>query len=528
MDPVALLLTSPALRAREAIGGTFERRPMARAFLFAFFGLLPGAAVLAQSPAAAPSGGTPPAAAGIAAAKGPDAARAETEAVLVTLATKANGGDGEAARKLVAQVVSGAAVTMDASFRREVEAASETEANRILAVTLLRTADETLHSLGIACVDKAIQGRSPLAMELKARILLEGRFGVGKSVEKAVELLRQARQLPGSVEADRLLGDLALTGTGMPKDAAIALEYYRRGAEAGSNPCKLALHRLYREGVELPRDPVEAERHGRAAAESGDAEAAFELGLFYERFSGDTPEWLRASEWMRTAAERGHAAAALRLAEYHLEGRLGPVNSAEGVRLLRVAAGLGSGEAAFRIGEAYKEGTHLPLDAVASTAWFARAAEAGNAPAENAYGLALATGAGIKADPAAAAEWFRKAAEQGSLDAKVNLGELHQHGVGVERDAALASGFFEEAARAGSGIGAHKLAEFLAASGGAAGSDPVAPAFWADRAVSLGRNEAADLAGRLRAGLTPERRAELDRRLAAEKAKGGTAKSVAN
>jgi len=436
----------------------------------------------------------------------------EAEGVLVSLVRKANGGTEESARAQVAEILKATPVTMDATFQKEVESATPVEANRILGVTLLRTGIPALEKEGMACIEKAIQGESALAMELKAQILLEGRFGLEKSIDAAVELLKTARQLPGASESHRLLGDLALSGTGMPKDAAIALEYYRRGAEKGSLSCQLALHRLFREGRALPKDPIEAERYGRAAAGTGDAAAAYELGQFYEQFCGEAPEWLRAAEWMRTASERGSLPATLRLAEYHLEGKLGTVNSTEGIRLLRQAASLGSGEACFRIGEAYKNGIHLPQDGVASTAWFRVAADLGDALGENAYGLSLATGVGTRADPKAAVVWFRRSAEQGNLDAKVNLGELYRHGVGVERDPAKAQSFFEEAARAGSPLAAYKLADFLstAADGSAA---ILEAAFWAGRAAALHQPEATALSDQLRGRLNEAQRTELDRRL---------------
>lgn len=437
----------------------------------------------------------------------------ETEQVLVALARKANGGDENAARALAAEILKVTPVTMDESFRRDVEAATEIEANRILGIALLRTGNPALEARGLAYIDKAIQGQSALAMELKAQALLEGRFGLAKSTDEAVSLLKTARQLPGAAESHRLLGELALVGAGMPKDPAIALEYFRRGVEAGALSCSLALHRLFRDGRELPKDLIEAERYGRTAAEAGNAEAAYEMGIFYERYSEGAPEWLRAAEWMRKAADQGNLAAILRLAGYHLGGTLGSVNSAEGIRLLRAAADIGSSEAAFRIGDAYKEGVHLPKDFVASTAWFRVGAELGDATAANAYGLALATGNGIRNDPVAAANWFRLAAEQGNLDAKVNLGELHQHGVGVELDLIKAKTFLEEAALKGSAVGAQKLAELLATGGTAVPADPAEAAFWAARAVALGNSGAAKLAGQLRGRLSAPQQSDLERRL---------------
>ncbi len=448
-------------------------------------------------------------------AKPSAAERAET--VLVSLAKKANGGDEAAARDLVKRLLALGPVSMDESFENEVAAASPTEAARIFGLTLLRTGQAQFEEQGMSSLEQAVAGGSVLAMEAMAQILLEGRFGRERSVTKAVELLKDARQLPGATEAHRLLGDLALAGTGMPQDPAIALEYYRRGAEAGAVSCLLALHRLFREEGQFPKDLVEAERYGKAAAEAGGAAAigaaaAWEMGRFYELYASEEPQWLRAAEWLRQAVERGHVEAALRLSDYHLEGRIGAVDSAEGIRLLRAVAALGNAEACYRIGDAYRQGVHLPQDPVAATAWFRIAADFGHPGAENAYGLALATGQGVSSDPAAARTWFERAAKQGSVDAKTNLGELHQFGLGGARDAREAARHFEEAARAGSLLAAEKLARLLSEE--AALRDLPRAAYWAARAAAGDRTEAVALARDLRGQLSSEQREELDRALA--------------
>lgn len=445
---------------------------------------------------------------------------ADARTVLTALAVKANGGDAKAASVLVDRILAGSPVALGVGFQKEVEAASGTEAARILGLTLLRTGNTAFEKEGLALIDKAVEGESVLAMEVLAQILLEGEFGREKSVEGAIELLKRARQLPGASEAHRILGDLAKEGRGMPKDPVLAIEYYRRGAEAGAVSSMLALHRLFRSDGEGARDLVEAERLGRNAAESGSLEAILEMAAFYERYSENAPEWLRSADWLRRAADMGSPEAALRLADLHFQARLGPANSEEGVRLLRAAASMGSAVACLRIGEAYREGKHLPEDPVAATAWTRISAEMGLAAAENAYGLALISGSGVISNPTEALAWFRRAAEKGSADAKVNLGELHQHGVGVAKDAAAAEKFYREAAVAGHGIGQEKLAGVLSAPE-ATGSKSLEAAFWAARAVASGRTGVSALAEKLRESLPPEERTRLDEALASGVAPDG-------
>jgi len=373
----------------------------------------------------------------------------DAAALLTTLAMKSNGGDEAAARELTTRLLDGTGAKADAAFAQEVEEATAPEAARILGLTLLRSGKQELQGEGLSLLRLAVEEGSVLAMEVMARILIDGEFGQAVAVDEAVALLRKARQLPGASEAHRLLGDLSLSGTGMPKDAAIAIESYRQGAGAGSVACLLALHRLFLAGDPVPKDLAEAERYGRAAAEQGSVEASLELATFYEQHVESAPNWLEAGEWLRRAAERGSPGAALRLANYYLSSKPGFTDPAEGIRFLRVAAGLGDAEACFLIGQAYKEGVNLPLDPVASTAWIRIAGDFGLPQAENAYALNLLSGYGVASNPTEAVAWLQRAADRALPEAMLNLATLYEQGVGVAADPALAFRYYNAAVEAG-------------------------------------------------------------------------------
>lgn len=385
----------------------------------------------------------------------------DVAALLTKLAMKANGGDETAAKTLTTRLLEGAPAKADAAFAREVEAATRPEASRILGLTLLRSGKPELQAEGLAFLRDAVKERSVLAMEVMARILLDGEFGQTVDLDEAIALLRKARQLPGAAEAYRLLGDLSLSGKGLPKDAALAIEYYRQGAEAGSIGSMLALHRLFLAGDPVPKDLAAAEHYGRVAAERAGGEATLELVNFYEREVAGAPNWALAGEWLRRAADQGNREAARRLADYYLSARPGFPDPAEGIRLLRAAAGQGDAEACFRIGRAYQEGVHLPLDPVASSAWFRIAGDFGFALAENAYGLSLMSGYGVASNPTEAVLWFKRAADHGLAEALLNLAILHEGGVGVEVDEALALKYYRAAAIAGLEDASSRLTRFL-------------------------------------------------------------------
>lgn len=437
----------------------------------------------------------------------------DPEMLLRELALKANDGDDAAARSLADRLLSAMPAQVDPAFAAEVKAAGPAESARLLAMIILRSEVPEFRKDGMALLEKAVAASSVAATENLALILLEGRHGQSRDTARAIELLRRARQMPGAKESHRLLGDLARRGEGMPKDAALAIEYYLRGAEAGSVGCRIALHRLYRDPEGGAHDPVAAEQQGRAAVDGGSAEAAYELGIYYESYVEGAPNWSRAAEWLKKALEKGHGPAAERLADYAFEGRLGRVDPTEGTRLLREAAGLGDGGACLRIAAFYEKGEILPQDPVASTAWIRIAASFGYGPAENAYGLRLTNGFGVASDPAEAARWFAKAGARGVADGQVNLGLLLENGIGVAADPVEARRLFLAAAEAGHGVAQERLARLYSEGADVAARDPLEAAFWSARAERSGVKGAGDLAIKLRTALSPSQAADLDRRL---------------
>lgn len=443
----------------------------------------------------------------------PVSAQGDPVALLRLLALKANDNNEEVAKSLADRLLSAMPAQVDPAFVAEVEGAGPAESARLLAMIILRSEVPEFRKEGMTLLEKAVAGSSVAATENLALVFLEGRHGQPRDTTRAIELLRRARQMPGAKEAHRILGDLAWRGEGMPKDVALAIEYYLRGAESGSVGCRVALHRLYRDPEGGAHDPVAAEQQGRAAVESGSAEAAYELGIYYERYVEGAPNWSRAAEWLKKGMEGGYGPAALRLADFAFEGRLGRIDPTEGTRLLREAAGLGEGEACLRIAAFYEKGEVLPQDPVASTAWIRIAASFGYGPAENAYGLRLANGFGVSSDPAEAARWFAKAAARGVPDGQVNLGLLLENGIGVAADPAEARRLFLVAAEAGQGVAQERLARLFSEGADVAARDPLEAAYWAARAERTGVSGAGDLAAKLRTALSASQVSELDRRL---------------
>jgi len=443
----------------------------------------------------------------------PDADKVRPE--LQALAEKANGGDTAAALELANRVLASGNPTMASELYLKAAQGNQVEAQEKLALLLLASDNPAFWPNGHSWLDKAIEGGSVIAMEKQALILVNGTNGRERSVEEAIRLLNRARQLPGAKETFFILGNLAAQGIGMPQDGAIALANFQEGAQRGSVPCMVALHKLYRDGAIVPKDLAKAEQFGRQASDLGDPEAAYQLGVFHETSkSPGSPDWQEAGRWLKLASDRGFGGATTRLATYQMNGKLGKADPVEAIRLCRLAADQGDAEACFQLSSFYREGKDLPKDAVASAAWCKLAAQRGLAVAQNEYGILLVGGLGVTRNPAEAAQWFQNAAQQQIPAAFFNLAALYENGVGISANPGEAFRLYEAAAKANHAGAQSRLAVLLESGRLTGAADPVGAAYWAERSA---RNDpsAVELAKKLSEPLTADQKGELQRRLKA-------------
>ena len=146
------------------------------------------------------------------------------------------------------------------------------------------------------------------------------------------------------------------------------------------------------------------------------------------------------------------------------------------VKQLRVQASEGDVEAQYQLGLRYAQGDGLPADLATAVGWHRKAAAQGHPEAQLALGRALTSGTGVPKDIAAGHYWYRQAAERGLRAAQLTLG------------ATLVQG-------------------------GEIPADPVAGVAW----LRIAGATVAELEGKsldaLEAKLTPEQRAEVEKRV---------------
>ena len=121
--------------------------------------------------------------------------------------------------------------------------------------------------------------------------------------------------MAGYVEAQFVLGKRYRDGDGVAADAAAAVKWFLRAAEAGHAGAVNSLANCYDKGTGVAVDFVKAIALYTRASEAGNSVAQFNLGMRYLiGSSGVACDVAKAREWLARAAAGGVAQAAAPLA----------------------------------------------------------------------------------------------------------------------------------------------------------------------------------------------------------------------
>ena len=144
----------------------------------------------------------------------------------------------------------------------------------------------------------ASPGRADLAQGLGAY--------AGGSYAKARRELEPLAEA-GNAVAQTVMGAMYLSGHGVVRDQARALDWFRRAADQGHIGAQFKLGELYATGEGITQSDVQAERWFERAASNGHPDAQYLLGQRHE-LSGDAGREA-ALDWYRKAAAQGHTLA---------------------------------------------------------------------------------------------------------------------------------------------------------------------------------------------------------------------------
>ncbi len=121
-------------------------------------------------------------------------------------------------------------------------------------------------------------------------------------------------------------------GSGVVKDEAEAVRWWRKAAEKGDATAQHGIGSSYANGHGVPKDEAEAVRWWRKAAEQGEAAAQYHLGLQYALGEGVPKDDVLAYKWSLLAgAKREEFRESISI----IEKSLTPEQRAEGQKLAR-------------------------------------------------------------------------------------------------------------------------------------------------------------------------------------------------
>lgn len=308
-------------------------------------------------------------------------------------------------------------------------------------------------------------------------------------------------------------------GRGVPADCARGIQLIEQAALQGHVKAQVAAGVRWAEGQGVPVDARRALTFSMMAARQGDADALYNVGLSYEEGAGVPADCPTAAQWYERAAARGHSGAMFKRG--FLEERCG--NPEAVVGWWKKAADAGHAAAAGNLGLYYKLGSPGgAIDLAESFRYFEKAAKGGDLSGMVGLGLAYQDGLGTVADPAEAERWLKAAADAGDLLATCNLGVLYHQGQLGHVDNQVAFRHFLESVEGGEPKCRFNLAVAYR-DGFGVPPDPLRAYVWFSLADPAHAPRAPDRAASIAATLTPEQRAEADRKVMALRAAMPTA-----
>jgi TPR repeat protein len=123
------------------------------------------------------------------------------------------------------------------------------------------------------------------------------------------------------VDAQALLGQILLDGTGIERDPALALQWFQIAASNGHSMARNMLGRCFEHGWGCAADPIKAAENYHLAAEAGLDWGLYNFANLLGTGRGVKEDQTRAITLYRQAAEMGHAKSMNLLGRYLEDGR---------------------------------------------------------------------------------------------------------------------------------------------------------------------------------------------------------------
>ncbi|HVJ42410.1 MAG TPA: tetratricopeptide repeat protein [Dongiaceae bacterium] len=190
------------------------------------------------------------------------------------------------------------------------------------------------------------------------------------------------------------LGEMYLTGDGVPRDTAEAIRQFHAGALAGYAPDQVRLGDAYEKGIGVPHDQALANRWYGFAAAQGEDSASGRLAMSMMKGAGmprDVDGALKilqhcaeptGTEVYHPSGDDGGPGCQALLGGIYMEGDGGvPVDQQQGIRWMSRAADQHMPVAEKKMADFYEQGRGVPRDSEKAAYWRHRAEQdADNGP----------------------------------------------------------------------------------------------------------------------------------------------------
>lgn len=247
------------------------------------------------------------------------------------------------------------------------------------------------------------------------------------------EILKLAVEF-GSIPASRDLG-LLYVNENNSAHLSLGLGLLRRAADHGDTIAQRELGKLYKTGTGVGKNRAEAFAWFLKAAESGDSKAQAEVGRAYYFGRGTEKDIDKAYSWFKRASDNNNAVGHFYMGYLTGRGDGTEKNNGRAVEFYHRAAELGHKDAMTNLGIRYQAGRGVEKDLKQAAHWYQRAMDAGALNAHSGVGYMYRHGrGGYPKDPEKAVEVFRAAADQGNASGQYNLGLMYEVGEGVIKD----------------------------------------------------------------------------------------------
>jgi TPR repeat protein len=151
-------------------------------------------------------------------------------------------------------------------------------------------------------------------------------------------------------------------GQGRPANPVKAMEYYRRGADAGVPQAMAGMAALFRLGVNGQKDYAKSLEYATKAAQAGDPYGQWNLYVLYSQGLGVARDDARAEMWLRRCAGQQYMDCVRMLGVGLTEGMGMPGDVPAGIRYLKQAADMGDPAASWMIAARSYNGQGTPAN----------------------------------------------------------------------------------------------------------------------------------------------------------------------